>query len=357
MAMPTADLTAGQPPTTLRDERLRQVSLLARLMRRPELGALAGLVLVTVFFLLTANPAMFTLAGMMTVLSPAAQLGILAVAVALLMIAGEFDLSVGSIIGACSVIAALIPLELGFNFWWGIVTALAFALLIGFLNGLVVVRTQLPSFIVTLASLFIIRGVTIGITRLVTGRTQVGGLQKFPGFDSAAVIFGSDIPLFGAAFPISIVWWIVVAAISTWVLLRTQFGNWIFAVGGNAVAARMVGVPVNRVKILLFMNTALAGWLVAMIEVTNARSADVLRGEQREFYAIIAAVIGGVLLTGGYGTVIGAVLGALIYGMVRQGVVFAGIDADWVAAVLGAMLLAAVLVNRYVRQRALGVRG
>ena len=137
-------------------------------------------------------------------------------------------------------------------------------------------------------------------------------------------------------------------------LLRTQFGNWIFAVGGNPVAARMVGVPVNRVKILLFMNTALAAWLVAMIEVTSARSADVLRGEQREFYAIIAAVIGGVLLTGGYGTVIGAVLGALIYGMVRQGVVFAGIDADWVAAVLGAMLLAAVLVNRFVRERALG---
>jgi simple sugar transport system permease protein len=250
----------------------------------------------------------------------------------------------------------LIPTQLGLNFWWGIVTALAFALAIGFINGLVVVRTALPSFIVTLASLFIIRGVTVGITRLVTGRTQVGGLQDVPGFDSAAKIFASDLYLFGAAFPISIVWWIIVAAISTWVLLRTQFGNWIFAVGGNPVAARMVGVPVDRVKILLFMNTALAAWLVAMIEVTSARSADVLRGEQREFYAIIAAVIGGVLLTGGYGTVAGAVLGALIYGMVRQGVVFAGIDADWVAAVLGAMLLAAVLVNRFVRERALGAR-
>jgi simple sugar transport system permease protein len=118
----------------------------------------------------------------------------------------------------------------------------------------------------------------------------------------------------------------------------------------------MVGVPVARVKITLFMTTAAAAWLVAMIEVGSSRSADVLRGEQREFYAIIAAVIGGVLLTGGYGTVVGAVLGALIYGMVRQGVVFAGIDADWVMAVLGAMLLAAVLVNRYVRQRALGAR-
>jgi simple sugar transport system permease protein len=346
-------------PQAIREAaRSKDVSAWRRLLLRPEVGALFGAVIVWIIFAALAwNRGFVSWRGTATILEVAAQLGILAVAVALLMIAGEFDLSVGSIIGACSVIAALIPAELGMNFWWGIVTALAFSLLIGFLNGIVVVRTQLPSFIVTLASLFIIRGVTVGVTRIVTGRTQVGGLQKLPGFDSAAMIFGSDIPLFGAAFPISIVWWIVVAAISTWVLLRTQFGNWIFAVGGNAVAARMVGVPVNRVKILLFMNTALAGWLVAMIEVSNARSADVLRGEQREFYAIIAAVIGGVLLTGGYGTVIGAVLGALIYGMVRQGVVFAGIDADWVAAVLGAMLLAAVLVNRYVRQRALGARG
>jgi simple sugar transport system permease protein len=337
--------------------RSREVSAWRRLLLRPEVGALLGAVIVWIVFAILAWDRGFVSArGVATYLEVAAQLGILAVAVALLMIAGEFDLSVGSIIGAGSVIAALIPTQLGLNFWWGIVTALAFSLLIGFLNGVVVVRTALPSFIVTLASLFIIRGITIGTTRLVTGRTQVGGLQNVPGFESAAVIFASDIPLFGAAFPISILWWIAVAAISTWVLLRTQFGNWIFAVGGNPVAARMVGVPVDRVKILLFMNTALAAWLVAMIEVTGARSADVLRGEQREFYAIIAAVIGGVLLTGGYGTVIGAVLGALIYGMVRQGVVFAGIDADWVAAVLGAMLLAAVLVNRYVRQQALGAR-
>jgi simple sugar transport system permease protein len=338
--------------------RSKHVSAWRRLLLRPEVGALFGVIIVWIVFAVLAWDRGFVSArGAATYLEVAAQLGILAVAVALLMIAGEFDLSVGSIIGACSVIAALTATELGLNFWVGVVLALVFALAIGFVNGLVVIRTQLPSFIVTLASLFIIRGVTVGMTRLITERTQVGGLQKMPGFDTIALLFGFDFQLFGAAFPISILWWVVYAAISTWVLMRTQFGNWIFAVGGNAVAARMVGVPVTRVKILLFMNTAFAAWLVAMIEVSNARSADVLRGEQREFYAIIAAVIGGVLLTGGYGTVIGAVLGALIYGMVRQGVVFAGIDADWVAAVLGAMLLAAVLVNRFVRQRALGVRG
>ncbi len=353
-----ADKAVQIPSGSIRESaRSKEIAAWRRLLLRPEIGALFGAIIVWIVFAALAwNRGFVSWRGAATYLEVAAQLGILAVAVALLMIAGEFDLSVGSTIGACSVIAALVPIQLGMNFWWGIVAALAFSLLIGFLNGIVVIRTQLPSFIVTLASLFIIRGVTVGTTRLVTGRTQVGGLQKVPGFDSAARIFGSDIPLFGAAFPISIVWWIVVAAIATWVLLRTQFGNWIFAVGGNAVAARMVGVPVTKVKIILFMTTGFAAWLVAMIEVTNARSADVLRGEQREFYAIIAAVIGGVLLTGGYGTVIGAVLGALIYGMVRQGVVFAGIDADWVMAVLGAMLLAAVLVNRFVRQRAMGVR-
>jgi simple sugar transport system permease protein len=338
--------------------RSKEIPLWRRTLLRPEVGALFGVIIVWIVFAILAWDRGFVSArGTATYLEVAAQLGILAVAVALLMIAGEFDLSVGSIIGACSVIAALTATELGFNFWVGVILALVFALAIGFVNGLVVIRTQLPSFIVTLASLFIIRGATVGMTRLITERTQVGGLQKLPGFESVALIFGSDFQLFGAAFPISILWWVIYAAISTWVLMRTQFGNWIFAAGGNATAARMVGVPVARVKILLFMNTAFAAWLVAMIEVANARSADVLRGEQREFYAIIAAVIGGVLLTGGYGTVIGAVLGALIYGMVRQGVVFAGIDADWVAAVLGAMLLAAVLVNRFVRQRALGVRG
>jgi simple sugar transport system permease protein len=337
--------------------RSKEMSAWRRFLVRPEVGALLGAIIVWIVFALLAwNRGFVSARGAATYLEVAAQLGILAAAVALLMIAGEFDLSVGSTIGACSVIVALVSTDFGLNFWWGIVLALVFALAIGFLNGLIVVRTQLPSFIVTLASLFIIRGVTIGVTRLVTGRTQVGGLQNLAGFDSAAKVFASDFDLFGASFPISILWWVVVVAISTWVLLRTQFGNWIFAVGGNAVAARMVGVPVTRVRILLFMNTAVAAWLVAMIEITNARSADVLRGEQREFYAIIAAVIGGVLLTGGYGTVIGAALGALIYGMVRQGVVFAGIDADWVQAALGGMLLAAVLVNRYVRQRAMGVR-
>jgi simple sugar transport system permease protein len=246
----------------------------------------------------------------------------------------------------------ILATQLGLNVWIAIVAALAIALVIGYLNGLLVVRTGLPSFIITLGTLFIVRGATIGVTRLITGRTQLGGLDDIAGYESAAVIFASDITIAGVRFPISIVWWILIVILGTFLLQQTRFGNWIFGVGGNKVSARQVGVPVTRVKITLFMMTAAAAWLLAMIQAVNFTGADTLRGTQAEFEAIIAAVIGGNLLTGGYGSVIGAAFGALIFGMVRQGIVFAGIDADWFQVFMGVMLLLAVLANNVIRQRA-----
>ncbi|MCH8276482.1 MAG: ABC transporter permease, partial [Bacteroidetes bacterium] len=211
-------------------------------------------------------------------------------------------------------------------------------------------------FIVTLATLFIFRGVTIGLTRLLTGRTQLGGLGEAQGYDLARKVFASDVTVSGVGFPISILWWIILAALATWVLQRTRFGNWIFASGGDKHAARNIGVPVNRVKITLFVMTALAASLIGVIQVVSFSGADVMRGQLREFFAIIAAVIGGTLLTGGYGSAIGAVFGALIFGMVRQGIVFTGVDADWFQVFLGGMLLFAVLINSWVRQRVMTVR-
>jgi simple sugar transport system permease protein len=289
---------------------------------------------------------------MATYLEVSAELGILAIAVALLMIGGEFDLSVGSIIGAAGMITTILAVELGWSIWIAMLASLLICLLVGFLNGYMVVKTGLPSFIITLGSLFIIRGGTIGITRMITGRTQLGHLDDAAGYSVAKALFASDLVIGGAKFPISILWWLAIAALATWVLLRTQVGNWIFGAGGAAVAARMVGVPVNRLKVGLFMTTAMAAWLVAQIQAVAFTGADVLRGEQREFFAIIAVVIGGTLLTGGYGSAIGAVLGALIFGIVRQGIVFAGVDADWFQVFLGAMLVVAVLINNYIRRRA-----
>jgi len=335
--------TAARPA----DERVRQVGMLRRLLTRPELGAVAGAIIVFVFFAVVAGDRGFlTSTGTISYLEVAAQLGIVVIPVALLMIAGEFDLSVGSMIGAGGILLAIPIAEFGWPLWAALLLAFGVALVIGFLNGYLVVKTGLPSFIVTLATLFALRGATIGFTRLITGRTQVSGVQAEGSFLGA--LFAGEI----SGIPVSIFWWVGLGALGTWILLRTTFGNWIFGTGGDPVAARNVGVPVNRVKILLFMATASAATLLAALQVLDAGSADVLRGTLFEFQAIIATVIGGVLLTGGYGSVIGPMFGALIFGMVNQGIFFTGVNTDWFQVFLGAMLLIAVIVNNYIRQRA-----
>jgi len=360
-----------------RDDRLRRTTILARLLRRPELGAAAGTVLVFVAFAVFAGDSgLFSARGTINFLEVSAQLGILAVAVTLLMIGGEFDLSLGSMIAFAGVIIAIPATSLGWPIWLCILVAFGAAVLVGYLNGLVVVRTGLPSFIVTLASLFILRGLTLGLTRLLTGRTQVSQLKGYAADDWLAPLFSgefgrpvfrllADVGLIGLrpdglptvqAAPVSILWWLGLTAVATWVLLQTRSGNWIFAVGGDANAARNVGVPVAKVKISLFILTACAATLFAAIQVLSVGSADTSRGLQKEFEAIIAAVIGGTLLTGGYGSAIGAMFGSLIFGTVQMGIFYTGIDTDWFKAFMGTMLLIAVLFNNYVRKRATEAR-
>ena len=330
------------------EAQVRRVGTLRRWLTRPELAAIAGSILVFVFFAVVAGDSGFlTLGGTASYLEVAAQLGIVAVPVSLLMIAGEFDLSVGSMVGAAGMIIAISVTEYGWPLSVAVLVAFAVALAVGFLNGYLVIWTGLPSFIVTLAMLFALRGLTIGFSRLLTARTQIG---------LSGEISGSPLrPLFAGtlgSFSVSILWWIGLAVLATWVLQRTVFGNWIFAAGGDPNAARNVGVPVNRVKIILFMCTALSAALLATIQVLDAGSADVLRGELLELQAIAASVIGGVLLTGGYGSVVGAVFGALIFGMVQQGIFFIGVSTDWFLVFVGVMLLIAVVFNNFIRKRA-----
>lgn len=320
-----------------------------RLLARPEVGAAAAAALVWLVFALIAGPPFRSLEGTAAVLNAAAPLGILAVAVALLMIAGEFDLSIGSIIGCAGMTIMLLTRHFDWPLWPAIGMAALLSLAIGLGNGYLVVRTGLPSFIVTLGTLFAFRGLTIAVSRQLTRRTQLGGLDEVSGFGPAQTLFASDV--FGQ-FRVSVLWWVGLAALATWVLLRTRFGNWIFAAGGAPEAARKMGVPVTRVKVALFMTTALAACLVAVMQAVRFTGADALRGEQQEFRAIIAVVIGGTLLTGGYGSAVGAVLGALIFGMVQQGIVITGVDADWFQVFLGVMLVAAVIFNNFVRRRA-----
>ncbi|GMA14152.1 ABC transporter permease (plasmid) [Deinococcus metallilatus] len=333
---------------TLRDERLRKVSLWRRLLVRPEFGSLAGLLVVFgVFSLFAGSQGFLSVAGTVNYLEVAAQLGIIAVAAALLMIGGEFDLSIGSMIGLTGMIVGLSTAQYGLPLWAGILLAFVVAGLLGALNGWVVLKTGLPSFIITLASLFILRGLTVGVTLLLTNNTRVSGVEAS---GLSAALFQST-PL---GLPVSVWWWLGLGLVMSFVLLRTRFGNWIFAAGGDPHAARNVGVPVGRVKITLFVLTALSAALLATIQVLNTGSADVLRGTGKELEAIASAVIGGCLLTGGYGSVIGAMLGALMLGMVQQGLFFTGIDTNWFQVFVGGLLLAAVVLNNFLRKKAIG---
>jgi simple sugar transport system permease protein len=360
-----------------RDERLTRQSGLRRLLARPELGAAAGAVLVFAFFGVAAHgTGMFAADGILNWTTVSAQLMIIAVGAALLMIAGEFDLSVGSMIGFAGMMIALPTIIFHWPVGLSVLFAFAGALLIGFVNGLIVVRTGLPSFIVTLASLYILRGLTIALSILFTNRTIVGGVKEAAKGTVVGFLFSGTI---GDSFfswladhdiigrlnngdpsvkgvPMVIVWALVIAIIGHIVLSKTRVGNWIFASGGDANAARNVGVPVGAVKISLFMLTAFCATVFAACEVFEFGSAASDRGILKEFEAIIAAVIGGCLLTGGYGSVIGACLGALIFGVVQMGILFTGAPNDWFRVFLGAMLLIAVLFNNMIRHRVVSGR-
>ena len=340
---------------TLVDERIARPGLLTRLAVRPEIGALIGAAVVFVFF--TAITSQFVSpAGISTWLDTSATLGIVAVAVALLMIGGEFDLSAGVMTASSSLVTAMLATKLGVNVWVAVLVSLVFALGVGAFNGWLVMRTKLPSFIVTLGTFFALQGLNLGVTTLVTGTVQVSGIASEPGYASAGYLFASTFTIGGTSFPISIVWWIAATAIASWVLVRTRFGNWIFAVGGSAPSSRAVGVPVARSKILLFMTTAGAAWLVGTINILRFTTVQANQGIGLEFQYIIAAVIGGCLLTGGFGSAVGAAIGALIFGMANQGIVYAHWNSDWFQLFLGVMLLAAVLVNNGFRARAERVR-
>jgi simple sugar transport system permease protein len=307
---------------------------------------------VWVFFAIVAPENWISITGVARILDSSSTLGIMAVAVALLMIGGEFDLSAGVMTGTTGLIAGLLATQVGMNLWLAMLAALVFALVVGYLNGLMVVRTGLPSFIVTLGTFFILRGANVGVTRLITNQVRVSGIDDVEGFAAARALLSNEIELFGTVFWTAVIWWIVLTILATWVLRQTKYGSWIFAVGGDANAARNVGVPAARVKIALFMTTAGAAWLVGMMSDVRLRSAVASQGIGQEFIYIIAAVIGGCLLTGGYGSAIGASVGAVIFGMARVGIVFAGWDTDWFFSFLGVMLLVAVLVNKFTRRRA-----
>jgi len=363
------------------DERLKPVPAWRRALIRPELGALAGTIVVFAFFFAIAGDSgMFAPSGIQNWMIVSAQFAIIAVGACLLMIAGEFDLSVGSMIGFASIAIAILAVHWGWPVWVAILVTFAVCIALGAVNGMLVIWTGLPSFIVTLAFLYILRGLTIWLSILTTRQTIIGGVGEAARGDWLAPVFGGKV--FQGAFvwmaemgwietfsrgaragqpvvdgvPMLIVWALGLIVFAHVLLTRTRFGNWIYATGGDAQAARYVGVPVYRVKVLMFMFTAFCACVFATAQVMEFGSAAADRGLLKEFEAIICVVIGGALLTGGYGSVIGAALGALIFGVVQQGLFFAGAENSLFRVFLGTILIMAVILNTYIRRMITGER-
>ncbi|MBW8700035.1 Ribose transport system permease protein RbsC [Streptomyces sp. MBT84] len=333
------------------DERLLGTSPLKRLLSRPELGSVVGALAVFVFFSLAAE-SFLRASSLSTVLYAASTIGVMAVPVALLMIGGEFDLSAGVLVTTSALASSIFSYRMTANVWVGVGVSLLFTLAIGAFNGLVLARTKLPSFIVTLGTFLMLAGLNLGCTKLFSETVSTKSISDMDGFSSARAVFASTVTIGGVAFKITILWWIVLVALASWVLLRTRAGNWIFAVGGNKDAARAVGVPVGRTRTGLYMGVALGAWISGQHLLFSYDVVQSGEGVGNELIYIIAAVIGGCLITGGYGSAVGSAVGALIFGMTSKGIVFAQWNPDWFKFFLGAMLLLATLLNAWVRKRA-----
>jgi simple sugar transport system permease protein len=337
------------------DERLVQRSLPARLMRRPELGAVVGAIALFVFFSLVADSFMRP-SSLSTVLYFSSTIGIMAVPVALLMIGGEFDLSTGVMVTSSALVSSMFSYQMTANVWVGVGVSLLVTLAIGFFNGFMLTRTKLPSFIITLATFLMLTGLNLGLTKLISGTVTTKTIGDMEGFDSARQVFASQVTLGSVDLQITVLWWVVLVAVATWILLRTRAGNWIFAVGGGVDAARAVGVPVARTKIGLYLGVAFAAWISGQHLLFNYDTVQSGEGVGNELIYIAAAVIGGCLLTGGYGSAVGAAVGALIFGMSNKGIIYAQWNPDWFKFFLGAMLLLATLLNAWIRKRAEATR-
>jgi simple sugar transport system permease protein len=339
-------------PSARPDERLVRTGALSQLLTRPDIGAFLGAIAVFLAFGYFARGVNWIgdpgIAAGWT--DQAAQYGIVAVPVALLMIGGEFDLSAGVMIGSSGLLLGYLATHANMNIWPAMALVLLFGLAIGFVNGITVIKTRLPSFIVTLATFFVLQGVNAAGTLKLTGQTAIQNIDSASGFSSAHRFLASDFSSY--AFKVKVLWWIGLTLVGAWLLAKSRFGNWIYSAGGEPNSARNVGVPVARTKILLFMMTSGVASLMGIIEALELRSMQSKEGIGLEFIFIICAVVGGCLLTGGFGSVIGTFFGAAMLGMVQLGIVDSQWDSNWTFTFQGAILFAAVLLNTFIRGRA-----
>ncbi len=317
------------------------------LLRRPESGAFLGLAAMFIFFTIFGGLSFLTIGSIGAWMNIAAGLGIIAIPIGLLMIAGELDISVGSMVPAGSMTTAIIAGHYQMPIWLAIAAVLLLGIVVGLINGNLVVRTAVPSFIVTLGTLFAMAGFILGLSVIITGTTSVA--IKAPLL--AKAIFG-DL-YFGKQFQIIIAWWLAAAAAYVFFVHYSKYGNWIFAMGGDREAARNAGIPTSRVTITLFVLSATSAAFVGMCQAILFNSAQVSGGQSYIFNSIIAVVVGGVLLTGGFGSVVGIIFGTITFAIVTQGIYYTDFDRNWSSLIIGLLLLAAVLMNNTFRKMAL----
>jgi simple sugar transport system permease protein len=315
----------------------------ANLFRRPEAGAILGMVFVTIFFAAFGGRNFMTMGAVASWLNVAANLGIIAIPIGFLMIAGELDISIGAMVPAASMIMGVVSGHFELPIAVGVFCTLGFALVVGLVNGFLVVRTNVPSLIVTMGTLFAVAGLTLWGSLFLTGNTAVAMTAP----DWAKALLGSFI---NDSLQV-IVFWLCI-----YFLHYSPWGNWVFALGGDRVSARNGGIPTEKLTIGLFVLSSLAAGFVGMCQTVLYNSAQVSSGMSFIFNAIISVVIGGVLLTGGFGSVVGIFFGTITFAIVNQGIYYTEFDRNLSSLIIGVMLLAAVVMNNTFRQMALSYK-
>jgi simple sugar transport system permease protein len=319
-------------------------ALLPRLFAIQELGVLvAGLAIGTVFAFL--SPEFLTPASAGSILASAVQFGVVGLGVTVLMIAGEFDLSVASVYSLCPLIMASLWIDHHLNVMVALAVALLLALAIGLLNGLATLLLGIPSFIITLATALFWAGVSLNLT---------GGYPISYFGDSPVMSWLGTAEIGHSKISVSILWLIGIAIILAGILRLTAAGNWIFASGGDGRAARAMGVPVGVVKVGCFLLSSVLAAFTGIIQFGSFGSATPTQGSDLALTAIVVAVVGGGSLMGGRGSIMGALMAAVVLGMSYTGLVLSGVSTTWFQSFVGFLLLFAVIIN--VRTAGLGAR-
>lgn len=335
------------------------VSDIFGIFRRPEVGAFAGLLIIFIFFSFFGWDRNFlSPLGAASWLNFASTVGIIAIPIGFLMIAGELDISVGALVPASKIALAIAVGFFGLNIWLGILVTVLIAAGIGWVNGMLVTRTKVPSLIVTLATLFAVGGMTLFLSILITDTTQLGlpdtstdRLSEFVFGTYHTFRLGESLTIWQGVQSSVFIWLAMIAA-CYYFLHVSPWGNWVFALGGDQESARNAGIPINRLKIGLFVLTAVAASIVGMSETVLSNSASTTTQFTMIFNTIIAVVVGGVLLTGGFGNVLGIAFGTATLAIVQQGINFTTFDRNLSNLIIGVMLLIAVLMNDTFRNMA-----